>query len=237
MSTAVSLKRILVVVAHPDDEVLGCGGTIHRVLQEGGQVRVLILGEGSSCRFPSAEIGSPEVAAAVAQRRGFAEKALAVLGVGDTAFCDLPCGRFDMIPIIEIGKQIEAQMADFRPDTVLTHYGRDANSDHRHVFDAVLAATRPIPGTPVRTVMSFEIPSSTEWRFVDTFQPGCFIDIDADIDAKVAAFDCYAETEGRAFPFPRCDEGLRTLARYRGMQVGLRHAEAFQIVRCVLPHV
>lgn len=236
MATGVSLNRVLVVAAHPDDEVLGCGGTIHRVLEEGGHVRVLILGEGSSCRFPTGEIGSPEVAAAIAQRRGFAEHALAVLGVKDAVIGDLPCGRFDMVPIIEIGKRIEAQIADYRPDTVLTHFGRDANSDHRHVFDAVLAATRPLPGTPVRTVMSFEIPSSTEWRFVDVFQPGCFVDIDADLDAKVAAFECYAETEGRDFPFPRCEEGLRTLARYRGMQVGLRHAEAFQIVRCLLPH-
>lgn len=236
MTTGVLLDKVLVVAAHPDDEVLGCGGTIRRILREGGRVRVLVLGEGSSCRFPIGLLGSPEVMAVITQRREFADRALATLGVSEFRFGDLPCGRFDTVPIIDIGKTIEAEIAEFLPDTVITHFGRDANSDHRHTFDAVLAAVRPLPESPVRTVMSFEVPSSTEWRFVDVFQPHYFIDIDADIDAKVAAFDCYSATEGRAFPFPRCEEGLRTLARYRGMQVGLRHAEAFQLVRCVFPH-
>jgi len=236
MTTAVSLEKVLVVAAHPDDEVLGCGGTIRRTLREGGWVRVLVLGEGSSCRFPLGQIASSEAVAAITQRRRFAERALAALGVDEFRFGDLPCGRFDTQPIIDIGKTIEIEIADFKPDAVITHFGRDANSDHRHTFDAVLAATRPVPGSRVRTVMSFEIPSSTEWRFIDVFQPDCFIDIDMDIDAKVAAFDCYAATEGGAYPFPRSEEGLRTLARYRGMQAGLRHAEAFQTVRRVVPH-
>lgn len=228
------MNKVLVVVAHPDDEILGCGATIRKIICEGGKVRVVILGEGSSCRYPRELMGSDEVLRAISQRRRFADAALAVLGVDDAVFGDLPCGRFDCIPIIDIGKQIEAHVADFHPDTVITHYGYDANSDHRLTFNAVIAATRPIPCGCVRNVLSFETLSSTEWRFIETFQPNFFVDIDPYIDTKIAAFDCYFLTEGREFPFPRCEEGLRTLARYRGMQVCLPHAEAFQVVRSVI---
>jgi LmbE family N-acetylglucosaminyl deacetylase len=226
--------RVLVVSAHPDDEVLGCGATIHKILSQGGQVCVLILGEGSTCRYATGLLSSAEARAAIAQRRGFADQALASLGVVNAVFGDLPCGRFDQVPLIDIGKQIEEQICQFQPDTVLTHFGQDANSDHRRAFNAVIAASRPVPGSPVRNVMSFETLSSTEWRFVETFQPNLFIDIDAHIDAKVKAFNFYFPTEGKEFPFPRCEEGLRLQARVRGMQVGLSHAEAFQIVRSVL---
>ena len=229
-----TMGRVLVVAAHPDDEVLGCGATIHKILSQGGHVRVCILGEGSTCRYPVGRIASEEAKAAISQRRSFADQALASLGVVDAVFGDLPCGRFDQIPLIDIGKQIEEQIRQFRPDTVLTHFGQDANSDHRLSFNAVIAATRPVPGSPVKDVMSFETLSSTEWRFVETFRPNVFVDVDAHIDAKVKAFSFYAPTEGKEFPFPRCEQGLRLQAQVRGMQVGISHAEAFQIVRSVL---
>lgn len=228
-----AMERILVVVAHPDDEVLGCGGTIRRLLRRKAQVRIVILGEGSSCRFPGDRLGTGEVLQAIAQRRAFGEAAFRVLGADNYVFGDLRCGRFDTYPVIDIGKQVEAEIAMFSPDTVITHWGGDTNSDHRITFNAVATATRPVPGSPVRTVLSCEIPSSTEWRFVDSFAPNLFIDIADDLDAKIAAFDCYAATEGRPFPFPRSTEGLRTLARYRGMQTSLEAAEAFQVVRSV----
>lgn len=227
------MNRVLVVVAHPDDEVLGCGATIHKIIRGGGVVRVLVLGEGSSCRYPKEMLGSEQVRTEISQRRQFADEALAVLGVVDAVFGDLPCGRFDTVPIIDIGKQIEAQIADFRPDTVITHFGGDANSDHRLTLSAVIAATRPVPNAAVRTVLSFETPSSTEWRFVECFQPNFFVDVCAELDVKLAAFDCYYETEGRPYPFPRCAEGLRTLAQYRGMQSGTSYAEAFAIIRAI----
>lgn len=230
----VTMNRVLVVVAHPDDEVLGCGATIHKIIRGGGVVRVLVLGEGSSCRYSKDMLGSEQVRTEISQRRQFADEALAVLGVVDAVFGDLPCGRFDTVPIIDIGKQIEAQIADFRPDTVITHFGGDANSDHRLTFNAVIAATRPVPRGVVKTVLSFETPSSTEWRFVDSFQPNFFVDISDLIGQKIKAFDCYAETEARPFPFPRCAEGLRTYAKFRGMQIGVGYAEAYQVVRAIV---
>ena len=227
----IEMNRVLVVVAHPDDEVLGCGATIRKLVESGSQVRILILGEGTSCRYEVEQIDTDEVRATIAQRRAFADKAIAVLGVSDSWFGDFPCGRFDTVPVIEIGKLIETHIEQFLPDTVMTHHGKDTNSDHRITFSAVIAATRPVPGTCVRTVLSFETPSSTEWRFVDTFQPNLFIEVSNQMNSKISAFDCYFETEGGAFPFPRSPKGLITLARFRGMQVGVEAAEAFVIIR------
>jgi LmbE family N-acetylglucosaminyl deacetylase len=228
-----TMKRVMVVVAHPDDEVLGCGSMVQKILHEGGSVRIMIMGEGSSCRFPRHQIDSEEVKNVIQQRRSFADKALTVLGVKDAVFGDLPCGRFDSIPIIDIGKRIEEQIADFQPDTIISHFNNDANSDHRLTINAVIAATRPVPEACVKTVLSCEIPSSTEWRFVETFKPNFFVNADSYIDKKIKAFDYYFPTEGREFPFPRSEEGILTLARYRGMQVGLNYAEAFEIVRSI----
>jgi len=232
-----NMQRVLVVVAHPDDEVLGCGATIARLVAEGKAVSVLILGEGSSCRFPRALVGSTEVAREIAVRRSFAERCFAVLGVTDVEYGEIPCGRFDTVPVIDIGKMVETHIQAFQPDTLLTHCGHDANSDHRITFNAVITATRPVPGNRIRIVLSFETPSSTEWRFVEVFRPTFFVEVTQYIETKVRAFDCYTPTEGRPFPFPRSETGLMTLARYRGMQVGVPCAEAFEVVRAILTEI
>lgn len=226
-------KRTLIVVAHPDDEVLGSGGTICRLLDQGTRLRVVVLAEGSSCRYELDNVESEDSKAARAQRQGFAEKAMRVLGVDDFVFHNLPCGRMDQVPIIDTGKIIEAHIRDLKPDTVFTHSGKDANSDHRITFNAAIAATRPQPGSCVRKVLSMEILSSSEWRFTDVFVPSVFVDIEKYLDRKTAAFDCYYPTEGQAYPHPRCEQGLRTQAAMRGMQVGLKFAEAFQLVRSI----
>lgn len=228
-----TLDRVLVVVAHPDDEVLGCGATLHKLVSQGKQVRILIMGEGSSCRFPIEELNSQEVIETITQRQSFADAAMKVLGINDVVYGSLPCGRFDDQPIIDIGKTIEHHIAEFQPETLITHFGKDNNSDHRHTFDAVGAATRPVTGMPVKTVLSMETLTATEWRFVDAFSPNFFVDVTDHMDAKIKAFDCYFETEGKPFPYPRCGEGLETLAKFRGMQVGLNRAEAFHIVRSI----
>lgn len=228
------MNKVLIIVAHPDDEVLGCGATIRRLIIERKTIRVLILGEGSSCRYPHSMIGSEEVAKEVAKRKSYAEQSFAVLGVSEVIYGDLPCGRFDTIPLIEIGKQIEYQIAEFGPDTVITHFRHDANSDHRLTFNAVITATRPVPNCCVSHLLTFETPSSTEWRFIEVFRPSLFFDVTEYMETKIKAFECYMPTEGKPFPFPRSDLGLMTLARYRGMQVGVDCAEAFEVVRSIV---
>jgi LmbE family N-acetylglucosaminyl deacetylase len=226
-------KRVLAVVAHPDDEILGCGGTLHAVLRQGGLVRVLIMGEGSTCRFSLNEITSNEAKSKIEERTCFAKLAHKSLGLTDVVFENLVCGRFDAEPVIDIGKRIEKQISSFLPDTVITHWGMDANSDHRITFGAVLTATRPIVGGSVKNLLCFETPSSSEWRFHDSFRPNYFIDIGKDIDAKVAAFNFYAPSESKPFPYPRNEDSLRLLAKLRGMQIGIESAEAYEIVRCL----
>jgi LmbE family N-acetylglucosaminyl deacetylase len=226
-------RRILVIAAHPDDDILGCGGTLLKAARDGADIRVVFLAEGSSCRFDGDKIRSPEALAAIAQRTSMAMAALNHLGITDCVFHDLPCGRLDGVPMIELGKIVERHVQSFKPDCLLTHSEIDANLDHRLCLQAVLQATRPGSACSVPTVMSFEIPSSTEWRFVESFRPTLFVDIEGEIDDKLKAFNFY-DSEMRAFPFPRSDQGLRAIASVRGMQAGKKYAEAFQIVRAIL---
>jgi LmbE family N-acetylglucosaminyl deacetylase len=225
------MERVLVVAAHPDDEVLGCGALIHKLVSQGVALKVLVLGEGSTCRYGSDEIKSESALLAIQQRLGFAQEAMKVLGVEDAAFLDYPCGRFDTVPLIDLGKSIESVIVEFQPDTVFTHSPFDVNNDHRLAFQATLQATRPIPGHVVRSVLSYEVLSSSEWGFVTNFKPNYFVDVESSINKKIDAFNCYEATEGGKFPFPRSSEGLMTLAKQRGMQVGIKFAEAFSIVR------
>lgn len=226
-----NINNLLVVVAHPDDETLGCGATIRKLIDDGVNVTVLVLGEGSSCRFKSADFGSELLKSALLQRKNACLAAMGDLGVKNIFFENLPCGRFDTVPIIDIGKMIERYISTTSCDAVLTHFGGDANSDHRITFNAVVTATRPIPKSTVKSLMVFEVPSSTEWRFTETFSPNLFVNVENSIESKVLAFSRYAATEGSPFPFPRSQDGLKYLARYRGMQAGVQFAEAFKIVR------
>lgn len=225
------VKNILIVGAHPDDETLGCGATIKKMIDQGVNVSVLILGEGSSCRFNSTEFSSELLINALKQRKKSCLSAMNILGVKNIYFENLPCGRFDTVPIIDIGKIIEKHIALSGCDTLVTHFGGDTNSDHRITFNAAMVATRPVPSSNVRNLLVFETPSSTEWRYTETFSPNLFVSVSDYIESKVLAFSEYAETEGAPFPFPRSADGLRYLARYRGMQAGIQFAEAFQIIR------
>ena len=177
-----NMERVLVVAAHPDDDILGCGATMCKLVKRGKLVRVVFLGEGSTCRYAEDKIGSEETQHAIEQRNGFACEALAVLGVDDFVFHNLPCGRFDTIPIIDIGKLVEKEIAVFQPDTILTHFAHDTNNDHRLAFQAALQATRPGAQNLVRNMLSFEVLSSTEWGFTDVFNPNFFVNIEGEIE-------------------------------------------------------
>lgn len=223
------MKRVLIVAAHPDDEVLGCGATIAKYRVNGVIFKVLFVGEGSSCRFDDPSDVLAEVA--TKQRTDSAIRAMQLLGIEDFEFYDLPCGRLDQVPIITINKIIERAVRDFSPDTVLTHSESDVNNDHRIVFRSTLMATRPGAQNHVVRVLSYEVPSSTEWSYSSSFVPNLFEEVrEQDLLQKCAALGCY-ESEVRPFPFPRSEQGLRTLAMFRGMQAGVNYAEAFHLVR------
>ncbi len=221
------------VAAHPDDEVLGCGGTLAKAIDAGAQVAVLFLGEGISARFPIGQYDSEEFHAQTLVRIAGARKALQVLGISDFEFGERLCGQFDTYPLISIVKDIERKMAEFKPDLLFTHNPAEVNIDHRLTYYAVEVACRPTRDFIPKQVYTFEIPCSGSWTFESAFKPNVFVDVSEYWDQKIAAWACY-EGEERPFPFPRSNTGLKTLACYRGMMSNLNKAEAFRMYRMIV---
>lgn len=223
---------VLVVAAHPDDEVLGCGATMAKLAARGEDVDVLILGEGATARAADRVDGDRGL---VDQLQEDSRRAADVLGVRDVVGEGLPDNRFDSVDLLDVVKRVEAQIERRRPTVVYTQHGGDVNIDHQVTFKAVLAATRPVPGHPVREVLAFEVGSSTEWAFgafAPAFHPTVFEDVTGWVDAKVAAMRCYG-SELRAFPHPRSPEALSAAATRWGSAVGVAAAEAFAPVRVI----
>lgn len=227
--------KILVIAAHPDDEVLGCGGTIARARSEGADVRVVFLAEGVMARFDPTDFFEIHVREKSARRNANAVKALARLGVPseEVFLSDRPCCRLDTIPQIELVKDIENHIRQFEPRCIVTHAANDTNIDHRTAHVAVLAAARPIWPFSLE-ILAFEVLSSTEWNTQHPFAPNLFIDITPHLADKIAALGDY-EDEMRAAPHPRSEAALRALAVFRGVQAGMTSAEAFQVIRTTLP--
>lgn len=226
MMDAAGKASVLVVAAHPDDDVLGCGGTIARHVRRGDTVTVVFLTDGVGAR----EFG---VADEVAARRKAGIAALNTLGVLDPIFGDLPDNQLDTIPLLQIAKAIEAVAARMDFTTVYTHHHGDLNVDHRLAHEAVMTAFRPTPGRSVKTILTFETASSTEWRTPNAgnaFLPNFFVAIDDVLDVKLAALRAYNE-EMPAWPHARSVEALEYQARWRGAAVGKAAAEAFVMIR------
>lgn len=226
--------RVLVIAAHPDDEVLGCGATAARLVLEGHDVHFAILGEGMSSRH-SDRTDADSSQLAVLHRQAHA--AAAKVGVKNLSLQKLPDNRLDTVPLLEVVKVIEDLVERTGPDVIYTHHGGDLNVDHGVIHRAVLTATRPIAGQNVRDIYAFEIPSSTEWAFQrvnSPFRPNVFIDVTHTLAAKIAAMECY-ETEVRKFPHPRSPEALRAIAMRWGSVAGCGAAEAFELVRSIRP--
>jgi N-acetylglucosamine malate deacetylase 1 len=222
------MKVILVVAAHPDDEALGCGGTMARLAAEGAEVHVLFLTNGVDARGE----GAP---GAVEERRRMGDRAAEALGVLPPTYLDFPDNRMDGTDLLDIVVAVERHAAPIRPDTVFTHFAGDLNVDHRICAQAVLTAFRPMPGGPVRTIYGFEVASSTEWAFGAAgldFAPNAFFDISDHLPNKLAALEIYSE-EMRAFPHARSVAALEALARWRGATVGCAAAEAFYLMRSI----
>lgn len=224
---------ILVIAAHPDDEVLGCGGTIAAHTAQGHAVHIAILGEGITSRYQQRDQADhAQVQALQARCRAVA----ALLGAQQVHMYDLPDNRFDTVPLLDIVKLVEELVAQLSPHVIYTHHGGDLNIDHRLVQQAVLTATRPTAGHAVREIYAFEVPSSTEWAFQriePAFRPTVFVDIAATLERKIEAMQMY-ESEARPFPHPRAPEALRATAQRWGSVAGLQAAEALELVRAIL---
>lgn len=225
-------RSVLVVAAHPDDEALGCGGTAARLIGEGREVHFAILGEGITSRYTQrSDADAGQLVDLHRQARAAADK----LGAKSLHLSRLPDNRLDTVPLLEVVKIIEELVEQIKPEVIYTHHPGDLNIDHGVVHRAVLTATRPIAGQPVREIYAFEVPSSTEWAFGSlrpTFRPNVFVDVTATLESKIAAMACY-ETESRKFPHPRSPEALRAVAKRWGTVAGCQAAEAFELVRWV----
>ncbi len=225
--------RLLVVAAHPDDEVLGCGGTLARARAKGASVSVLFLGEGIAGRFPLGEYDTQEFKLQTQVRTEGAKKALRMLSIDDVKIGTRISCQFDTVPLVELTQEIESAIESFRPTLLLTHNPCEVNIDHRLTHSAVEAACRPTRAWIPKRILAFEIVCSGNWTFETAFKPNVYVDVAEFWTRKLEAWHCYTE-ESRPFPFPRSDVGLETLARFRGMQCGLEMAEAFRVLRAVL---
>jgi len=222
-------RRILIVAAHPDDEILGMGGTIARHVAEGDHVAVTFLGDGVGSRGQGDD-------QAVARRQQAARAAANVLGFEVLGFGSYPDNGFDIVPLLDLVRHVESIKHAFQPDWVYTHHGGDLNIDHRMTYQAVLTSFRPQPHERYEEIRCFEVNSSTEWadpRVFPPFLPDTYVDISAVLDQLLEAYGCYQD-EIRPAPHARSMEALRVSSRNRGYQVGLEAAEAFMTARRIL---
>lgn len=214
--------RVLVIVAHPDDEVLGCGGTMARHVADGDEVHVVYAADGETARGIKA----------LPNRNFMAFEACKVLGVKSHVFLDYADQRLDDVMLLDLTQRIEAHVARIKPAIVYTHHADDLNNDHRLVHQAVMTACRPLPGSSVRQIYAFEVLSSTEWGA--GFWPNHFVGLllGSALDKKVQALRRYG-SEMRMHPHPRTYETVERLAYMRGTQCGLCCAEAFVVMRSI----
>jgi LmbE family N-acetylglucosaminyl deacetylase len=225
---------VAVVAAHPDDEVLGCGGALARLAAEGRAVHVLLVSDGQTSRVVTS--GQPPVEKILMARNAAAQAACTILGCSSVEILGLPDNRLDSMELLDVVRQVEDFVRRHKPSLLLTHHSGDVNIDHRVVHEAVISACRPQPGHPVNELLFFEVPSSTEWRPAgssNAFNPNYFIDIAKTLPRKLEALKAYAD-ELRPFPHPRSIRAVTALAHWRGATVGVEAAEAFVLGRKVI---
>lgn len=218
-------NKILIVAAHPDDEILGCGGTILK-LRKNSEINVIFMTDGTSARGKNIKEKK--------QRRSNCEKLFKYLKINKPLFFNFPDNQMDKIPLLKIIQKIELLIKKIKPDTIFTHYSECLNIDHRITCQAVLTACRPIKKNPVKKILSFEILSSTEWSKIKnkSFEPNYFMDISKEFKNKISALKFYKK-ELRKYPHSRSIKGVETLARFRGISCGVNYAEGFYLNRLV----
>jgi len=226
-------KRIMIVVAHPDDELLGLGATMNKLILENKVVtHVVILGEGITSRSEISGHDKWEKELEIHRKNIYA--AQACIGYHSVSIHQLADNRFDSVNLLDIIKIVEKEKEQFRPDVIYTHHGGDLNIDHQRTFEAVVTCTRPMENEKVKTIITFETPSGTEWRASTDprhFIPNLFFEVsEENINAKVRGMENY-EFEKRKYPHPRSPEALKIQAQRWGISIGRPFAEAFVLVR------
>ncbi|BDA79198.1 LmbE family protein [Leptospira kobayashii] len=232
---------ILVIAAHPDDEILGCGGTIARHAEEGAEVHVRIMAEGLTSR--DQKRNRDKLSKELSELAIIAEKANRHLGVTSFKLFDLPDNRMDSLDLLDIVKIIEDELSIVKPNLIYTHHAWDLNIDHRLVQQAIVTAARPIPGQTLKTLLFFEVASSTEWQPPGSgipFQPNWFVDLSRKgsrgktfFELKKEALEIYS-SEMREWPHARSIKAVEHLASWRGASVGVETAESFMLGRNLL---
>lgn len=220
--------KVLVIAAHPDDEIYGMGGTIAKLTQEGNEVYVLIVTEGCSSQY----VGDVDK---IAIKKKEANRANSMLGVKEVLFGDLPDMKLDAIAHVEINNVIEKAVREIQPDIVYTHHHGDVNIDHQKVFESTMVAVRPTATQCVQKVYCYQVPSSTEWHANNEkymFLANTFEEVGAQYELKQQAILAY-ESELREAPHPRSVETVSIYDTALGRQVGLKKAEGFVLIRSV----
>ena len=222
---------ILIVAAHPDDEVLGCGGSIAKWSKKGHKVHVLIMAEGATSRNSQRDRNASKKELSILAQS--ANNAGEILGVETVNLLDYPDNRMDSVDLIEVVKSIENYIENIKPEVIATHHFGDLNIDHQIVHSAVMTASRPQPEHVVKRILCFETQSSTEWQspsHKQVFIPNWFEDISSTLEIKIKALDAY-KSEMNSFPHSRSIKAIEYLAKLRGSIVGKNAAEAFMLMR------
>lgn len=219
-----SRKRVMIVAAHPDDEILGCGGTLIKHRENGDEIFILWLADGESSRGKQKNIRKRNQQAKTVARQ---------LKTKGAKFGKFPDNEFDKVSLLRIARLVEAVVRMWKPNVIYTHHEGDLNVDHRLTYRAVITACRPGMFPSVEEIMTFEVLSSSQWQpetAENVFLPNVFVNIEKFIREKIKLVNIY-EDELRAFPHPRSIQGIKVLAKYRGMQGDMRYAEAFKGIR------
>ena len=224
-------KNILVIAAHPDDEVLGCGGAINKFSKLGYRIDILFVSDGESSRL-NIKNKNKKI---INKRQLMAIKSAKILGARKPNFLSFPDQELDKISLLQVIQEIEKKINSIKPEIIFTHSETCLNLDHKIVNNAVITACRPNSFKFIKKIYFFEILSSTEWNIKDgnvKFSPNYYFDISSNIKFKIKALRSYNK-EIRAWPHSRSYEGIKTLAKYRGMQIGTKYAEAFYLARAI----